>query len=110
MREIRNVLEFGCGYYSTFTFLNASAFPHLEQLQSVENDVAWAETIRESAKDERWILKLVNGEIANAVSSLDLESFDLILIDDSKNSEQRSATIRSVASRQPQRPRSEERR
>lgn len=104
MREIRNVLEFGCGYYSTFTFLNRSVFPHLERLQSVENDAAWAETIRESAKDERWTLKLVNGEIVNAVSSLDLETFDLILIDDSKNSEQRSATIRSVASKQPQRP------
>jgi hypothetical protein len=104
MREIRNVLEFGCGYYSTFTFLNASAFPHLERLQSVENDVAWAEMIRESAQDDRWNLKLVDGGIANAVSSLDLETFDLILIDDSRNSEQRSATIRSVASRQPQRP------
>src|SRR5688500_12640303 len=75
IREIRNVLEFGCGYYSTFTCLNASAFPHLERLQSVENDGAWAETIRESAQDdERWSLKLVDGEIANAVSSLDLES------------------------------------
>lgn len=104
MREIRNVLEFGCGYYSTFTFLNRLAFPDLERLQSVENDGVWADTIRESAKDDRWSLKLVNGEIANAVSSLDLESFDLILIDDSKNSEQRSATIRSVASREPQRP------
>lgn len=104
MREIRNVLEFGCGYYSTFTFLNRSAFPHLERLQSVENDGVWAETIRESAQDDRWRLKLVNGEIANAVSSLDLEAFDLILIDDSKNSEQRSATIRSVANREPQRP------
>jgi len=105
MREVRNVLEFGCGYYSTFTFLNALAFRHLERLQSVENDAVWAETIRESARDDnRWKLKLVNGEIANSVSDMDLESFDLILIDDSKNSEQRSATIRSVASRHPQRP------
>lgn len=105
IRKIRNVLEFGCGYYSTFTFLNRSAFPDLERLQSVENDAAWAETIRETANDDdRWTLKLVNGEIANAVSSLELESFDLILIDDSKNSEQRSATIRSVAKKQPQHP------
>src|ERR1044071_885749 len=30
LREIRRVLEFGCGRYSTLTFLKASAFPHLE--------------------------------------------------------------------------------
>jgi len=103
LREIRNVLEFGCGYYSTLTFLNRAAFPHLERLQSVENDASWAETIHEAAKsDERWTLKLVRREIADAVP--DLEGFDLVLIDDSKTSAQRSATIRAVASKQPQRP------
>ena len=105
IREIKTVLEFGCGHYSTLTFLNRSAFPDLEKLQSVENDASWAETIKEVAlHDERWHLKLVNGEIAESVSLLDLEAFDLILIDDSKNSAQRKATIRAVASRWPQRP------
>lgn len=104
LREIRSVLEFGCGYYSTLTFLNRSAFPHLERLQSVENDASWAETIHEAAKsDERWILKLVRREIADSVPALDLEAFDLVLIDDSKNSTQRSATIRAVADKHPQR-------
>jgi precorrin-6B methylase 2 len=103
LREIRSVLEFGCGYYSTLTFLNRAAFPHLERLQSVENDASWAETIHEAAKsDERWTLKLIRREIAEAVP--DLEAFDLILIDDSKTSAQRSATIRAVAGKQPQRP------
>ena len=102
LREIKSVLEFGCGYYSTLTFLNRTAFPHLERLQSVENDASWAETIHEAAKsDERWTLKLVRREIADAVP--DLEAFDLILIDDSKTSTQRSATIRTVAGKQPQR-------
>ena len=105
LREIRNVLEFGCGYYSTLTFLNRAAFPHLERLQSVENDASWAETIHEAAKsDERWTLKLIRREIAESVSALDLEAFDLVLIDDSKTSMQRSATIRAVAGKQPQRP------
>ena len=105
LREIRNVLEFGCGRYSTLTFLNASAFPHLEQLQSIENDHSWAATIQQAAqKDHRWSLQLVEGEISEAVSDLDLEAFDLILIDDSKTSAQRAATIRAVASRQPQHP------
>jgi len=105
MRQIRNVLEFGCGYYSTLTFLNRAAFPHLERLHSVENDSSWSETISEVTKyDKRWSLQLVDGEIADTVSKLDLEKFDLILIDDSKTSTQRAATIRAVANKRPQHP------
>jgi precorrin-6B methylase 2 len=103
LRAIRRVLEFGCGHYSTLTFLNASAFPDLERLHSIENDDAWATTIQEAAKDDpRWTLQLVNGEICESIP--DLESFDLILIDDSKTSAQRAATIRAVAAKQPQHP------
>jgi precorrin-6B methylase 2 len=103
LREIRSVLEFGCGHYSTLTFLNRSAFPHLQQLHSIENDDAWAATIQEAAKhDDRWTLRLINGEISDSVP--DIESFDLILIDDSKTSAQRAATIRAIAAKQPQRP------
>ena len=103
VRKIKTVLEFGCGHYSTLTFLNRSAFPDLERLHSVENDASWAETIQAVIKDQRWRLQLVDGEIAESVSLLDLEAFDLILIDDSKTSAQRKATIRAIASRWPQR-------
>ncbi|HKN82902.1 MAG TPA: class I SAM-dependent methyltransferase [Pyrinomonadaceae bacterium] len=104
-REIRNVLEFGCGHYSTLTFLNRSAFPQVERVKSIENDPSWAHIIREIASnDARWMLELVEHEIADSVWDLDLEQFDLILIDDSKTSTQRSATIRAVARKQPQRP------
>lgn len=99
------MLEFGCGYYSTLTFLNRSAFPHLERLESIENDVAWGGTIQETAKsDARWTLKLLDGEISESVSTLDLEAFDLILIDDSQTSAQRVCTIREVSTRAPHRP------
>jgi methyltransferase family protein len=104
LREIRSVLEFGCGHFSTHTFLNASAFPHLERLHSIENDDSWAQTIQDATNDERWTLQLVNGEISESVSDLDLESFDLILIDDSKTSAQRAATIRAIAAKHPQHP------
>lgn len=105
LREVRSVLEFGCGHYSTLTFLNASVFPHLERLHSIENDDSWAQTIQEAAgSDSRWRLQLVNGEISDAVADLDLESFDLILIDDSKTSEQRVATIRAIAEKEPKHP------
>lgn len=104
IREVRNVLEFGCGYYSTLTFLNAAVFPHVERLESVENDAAWAETIQEGAKrDSRWTLNLVDGEISESVSTLDLEAFDLILIDDSQTSDQRVCTIREVSRQSPHR-------
>ena len=105
LRNITRVLEFGCGYYSTLTFLNRAAFANLVHLQSVENDAAWAESIYAKAKgDERWALKLVQGDTAAAVSELDLEAFDLILIDDSKTSTERAATIRAVANKRPLRP------
>ncbi|HKG96351.1 MAG TPA: class I SAM-dependent methyltransferase, partial [Pyrinomonadaceae bacterium] len=104
IREIKTVLEFGCGHYSTLTFLNRSAYPDLEKLQSIENDASWAATSQEATNDKRWALKLVDGEIADSVPHVDLEAFDLILIDDSKSSAQRKATIRAIASRWPQRP------
>jgi hypothetical protein len=105
LREIRNVLEFGCGRYSTLTFLNRSAFPHLERLHSIENDNTWAQTIEEAARnDRRWRLQLVDGEIAETVADLDLESFDLILIDDSKTAAQRAATIRAITESGPKHP------
>ena len=104
IREIRSVLELGCGHYSTLTFLNRAAFPHLERLQSIENDKAWAETITEVAKhDQRWTLTSIDGEIADSIPSLDLDAFDLILIDDSKTATQRAATIRAMSARNPQR-------
>lgn len=105
LREIRSILEFGCGNYSTLTFLNRSAFPHLERLHSIENDDSWATTMQEAAQDDqRWALDLVNGEVAESVANLHLEDFDLILIDDSKTSAQRAATIRAIAAKQPQHP------
>ena len=105
LREIRTVLEFGCGYYSTLTFLNRTAFPDLQRLRSVENDVEWADMISEVANDDdRWTLNRIDGETADAVPRLDLEAFDLILIDDSKTSAQRSSTIRAIANKHPQRP------
>lgn len=104
LRHIRHVLEFGCGRYSTLTFLNRSAFPHLERLHSIENDDAWSQKMRDATNDKRWTLQIVNGEISESVADLDLESFDLILIDDSKTSAQRAATIRAVAAKQLQRP------
>lgn len=105
VREIRSVLELGCGYYSTLTFLNRKAFPYLERLHSVENDASWAEIIAEIARSNpRSTLTFADGEIADSISNIDLESFDLILVDDSKTAAQRSETIRAISAKEPRRP------
>ena len=98
MRPIERVLEFGCGHYSTKTFLKRSAFPDLKELHSVENDARWAQTIREAVKDDaRSVVTIVNGAIGDAVRKFDLETFDLILVDDSTSAEERAGTIRALS-------------
>ena len=96
-RRFERVLEFGCGNYSTKTFLDRTAFPHLRELQSVENDTAWAEQLRGAVGgDARIVMNVVSGAISDTVGRFDLESFDLVLIDDSKEAIERAATIRAV--------------
>lgn len=105
IRPIERVLEFGCGHYSTKTFLNRSVFKALKNLQSVENDAGWAETMREAVKDDvRSVVTLVSGAMSDAVRTFDLETFDLILVDDSTSAEQRAATIRALSRLQPINP------
>jgi len=105
MRPIERVLEFGCGHYSTKTFLEPSVFPHLKELHSVENDARWAETIREAVKhDARFVMTVVSGAIGDAVQRFDLETFDLILVDDSTSAEERAVTIRGLANLRPANP------
>jgi len=105
IRPIRRVLEFGCGHYSTKTFLQRAVFPDLEELQSVENDPAWGETMREIIKhDPRSCVTFVNGAMCEAVRKFDLEAFDLILVDDSTNAADRAATIRALSSLHPSNP------
>lgn len=97
LRRIERVLEFGCGNYSTKTFLNRAAFPDLRELQSVENDRAWADQMRGAVgRDARCVMNVVSGAISNVVGRFDLESFDLVLIDDSKDASERAATTRAV--------------
>jgi hypothetical protein len=105
IRRIERVLEFGCGHYSTHTFLRRSVFPDLKVLRSVENDATWAATIRDAVKDDaRCTVTVVDGAMREAVSKFDLESFDLVFVDDSATAEERAATIRALASVMPANP------
>ena len=99
------MLELGCGQYSTLTFLNRKVFPDLESLHSVENDPVWAATIKASTDaDCRSTLNLVRGLVADSLTQTDLEAFDLILVDDSENADDRTKTIKTLLARRPQRP------
>ncbi len=103
-RPLTAVLEFGSGEISTQTFLDRTCFPELVRLESYENDPQWAQCIKNHVGDDtRLHLHMVQGEMASAVNEVDLEAFDLIFIDDSTTAQLRSATIRAVATKQPQR-------
>lgn len=97
LTPIQNILELGCGEYSTLTFLNSTIFPHLQSLQSFENDPAWLDRISLMTKQNPLItLTLVNGPIQSIISHISFEPFDLVFIDDSTNTTDRSNTIREV--------------
>jgi predicted O-methyltransferase YrrM len=102
--EIKSVLELGCGEYSTLTFLNKLAFPSLIALDSFETDQAWLDTISTSVDgDSRFCARLVSGTMGSAITRADLESYDLIFVDDSTSSEERASTIAAISTRQPRR-------
>lgn len=100
--KVERVVELGCGEYSTLTFLNRLAFPSLIALDSWETEQAWLDKIAASAgSDFRLRTGLVIGEMRSAIENIDLEEYDLIFVDDSTSSEERSRTIREIALRRP---------
>lgn len=99
---VRRVLELGCGFNSTLTFLNRAAFGNLQSLVSYENDPQWARQVAARAgNDSRLTLHQVAGPIHTVVRGLDLGDYDLVLVDDATEAAQRAATIRAVAGRCP---------
>lgn len=94
---IRHVLEFGSGRDSTLLFLNPQIFPKVESLDSYENDAAWyAQVAPLIANDSRAKINFVEGEIKNAVQGINFSKYDLVFIDDSTTSLERSRTILEV--------------
>ena len=105
MRRIERVLEFGCGHYSTKTFLDRSIFPHLKELYSVENNVQMGRDYSCAVKnDSRCEVKLVSGAMCDAVPEQELDSFDLVMVDDSTSAEERALTIQTLSILHPRNP------
>lgn len=98
--DIRRVLELGSGAYSTALYLDKAIFPNLVSLVSLENDPEWADTVlTTTGSDSRLDLRLVSAIPPAIPDSLD--EYDLIFVDDSRSSAERSATIREVVRRRP---------
>jgi len=98
--EVRRVLEFGCGQYSTLMFLNRAAFPHLVELMSLETDFNWLNSLaKQTDSDLRVKLEHVKGQMRSAVLDIELNNYDLVFIDDSTTAEDRAATIYGIAAK-----------
>jgi predicted O-methyltransferase YrrM len=98
INKIENILELGCGRFSTLTFTNRDAFPHLKNLRTVENNPQWAKQIRAYvATDTRVEFVEYKGHICSAIREMNLGKFDLIFIDDSMDADQRASTIVQVS-------------
>lgn len=71
---IRNILEFGSGRYSTPLFLNRTIFPYTETLVSIENNLDWAQKVRQQVGFDARL------QMSDTLA-YELTDFDLILID-----------------------------
>jgi hypothetical protein len=92
-----NSLELGSGLHSTGAFLDRRLFPDLAHLDSAETDQEWADKVsRAYGKDGRLSLHLIAGPLAIGLRLFDLDTYDLILVDDSITGAERCETIRAV--------------
>ena len=92
-----NSLELGSGLHSTGAFLDRRLFPDLAHLDSAETDQEWADKVsRAYGKDGRLSLHLIAGPMAIGLRLFDLDTYDLILVDDSITGAERCETIRAV--------------
>lgn len=94
---IRQIIELGCGIYSTPTFCNREVYPFMERMLSIEDSVTWAEGIREACPDKRLIIAPVprfDGWLLPYAQNM--RGVDLIFIDDT-GKRRRAETIRFIS-------------
>ena len=94
-KGVKTVLELGAGLYSTAVFLDRTYYPDLESLISVEQNEAWVI----GRDDQRHIAMMVAEPIETYLDTLDLNHFDLILVDNSSFMARRIETLRYISNR-----------
>lgn len=97
--EIRRVLEFGGGDYSTSLFLDRDIYSGLEHLRTVETNLAWLVYLKTSQDDTRFTISNCAGW-----ESIDVNQYDLIFIDDGETIRERVRTIECVVALHPSCP------
>ena len=93
--EAKTILELGAGRYSTGMFLNKELFPFVEKLVTVESDPNWADAVK--VNDPRHDMIVIPEPIETYLDTLDLESFDMIFVDNSTSGDRRCDTLRYVS-------------
>lgn len=78
--DIRTVIEFGAGEFSTKTFLDRDIFPNLERLISYEHDNGWIKRLRKEIDDDRWTFMYCHVESMLEAAGF-AEPADLVFID-----------------------------
>jgi hypothetical protein len=100
LSNIKGILEFGSGIYSTNKLLE---FPCLEQLTSYEDSKPWFGKIA-IIRDEKFNLVFAE-DLLSIARTVSLDKFDLIFIDccdSTKDSKpERAAVIKAIAERKP---------
>jgi hypothetical protein len=95
----RRVLELGSGVFSTLTLVEPSLCPSVELVDSYEDDLEWFESMESRLRNNgRAHLHLVSSPIASTIAAIDLNLYDLVIVDDSRTCAERSRTLRSVFS------------
>lgn len=90
---IKRILELGPGIYSTPLFLNREFYPHVEKVLSIEHNPDWANKIRTLYPDERLSLVVMSEPIEDYLTTLKINEFDLIFVDNSDTCAHRVKTI-----------------
>lgn len=100
LKRVESVLELGSGRFTTPLFKSRSIFPDLGRLDVLENG---DETYYCAMRDEFFsedvpghVLHRNTAPIAVQAASIDLEAYDLILVDDSMTVPDRVETIRYI--------------
>ena len=100
--RIEQVLELGCGNFSTPTFLNQRVFPNVKRLDSFDHDESWIKKVSvQVGNDPRYYPHFIGGSVSSALFETFIEKFDLVFVDDSTTAAERSETIRKLSARKP---------
>lgn len=99
LSRIDYVLELGSGIHSTTIFL--TKFKNLIQLDSYENNISYAVTVKNNMPNHSaiWNYSIQPGAIYQQVKNIDLNNYDLCLVDDSTELEDRVKTIQTITSK-----------